>query len=198
MLKLFKPKRVYVDFAIGILGPTPTTEQPLQHKHLQMTRRPNDGSAVVVFLLFIAGIVWYVWSTTNSAASSTSSASSASLKPTQTEPSQPNTGSSDASSTPKLKLLNWTWGEADSDAFVEARGQVKNLTNDNIENVTAVVSFYDKKGHFIKSSETIVEYNPILPGQTSPFHVMETRNPAMSKATVEFKSLLGGTIETVK
>ena len=151
------------------IGPTPTTEQPLQHKHLQMTRRPNDGSAVVVFLLFIAGIVWYVWNSANSAAPSTSSASSASLKPAQTEPLQSNAGSTDASSTPKLKLLNWTWGEADSDSFVEARGQVKNLTNDNIENVTAVVSFYDKKGRFIKSSETLVEYTPFFRGRPRHF-----------------------------
>ena len=42
------------------------------------------------------------------------------------------------------------------------------------------------------TSDALIEYNPILPGQISPFKVMVTENPSMRKAGVEFKSLLGG------
>ena len=39
-----------------------------------------------------------------------------------------------------------------------------------------------------------IDLNPILPGQTTSFKVMHTENPAMAKASVEFKTLFGGTV----
>ena len=44
-------------------------------------------------------------------------------------------------------------------------------------------------------SGPLIEYNPILSGQTSPFEVMARHNPAMHNARLEFKTLMGGTIE---
>lgn len=94
---------------------------------------------------------------------------------------------------PKLQLKGWRWYR-DSDYFVSAVGEVKNITDEPLENVLAVVSFYTKDGTFITSSEALIRYNPILPGQTSPFEVIENYNPAMEKASIEFAFLLGGTI----
>jgi len=54
-----------------------------------------------------------------------------------------------------------------------------------------VATFYDANGGFITTSDALIDYNPILPGQTSPFKVMKTENPAMKKASVEFKYLMG-------
>ena len=99
-------------------------------------------------------------------------------------------------SKPQLKLLSWHWQQSESDYYVEAEGQVKNLTGDNLESVEAVVTYYTKEGGFICSDSALVEYNPILPGQTSPFDVISTYNPKMKKAIVEFKYLLGGTLVT--
>ena len=79
---------------------------------------------------------------------------------------------------------------------MEARGQVKNISGQSIRDVVAVVSFYDKNGNFITSSSALIEFNPILAGQTSPFRVLETYNPAMHTASVQFKFLMGGTIST--
>lgn len=73
-------------------------------------------------------------------------------------------------------------------------GQVKNISSQSLQNVTAVASFYDANGGFITTSDALIDYNPILPGQTSPFKVMKTENPAMNKANVEFKYLTGGSI----
>jgi hypothetical protein len=67
-----------------------------------------------------------------------------------------------------------------------------------LEHVTAVVQFYDKYGNFITSADALIDYNPILPNQISPFKVMATYNPEMKKAGVEFKYLMGGTIEHSK
>ena len=73
-------------------------------------------------------------------------------------------------------------------------GQVKNISSSPLENVDAVVTFYDSAGGFITSSDALIDFNPILPSQTSPFKVMKTENPAMRKAGVEFRHLMGGPI----
>lgn len=75
-----------------------------------------------------------------------------------------------------------------------AQGTVKNLTTRSLENVQVVVTFYDSSGGFITSDSALIEYNPILPGQTSPWKVMARWNPAMQRASVEFKSLFGPTL----
>lgn len=97
-----------------------------------------------------------------------------------------------AATGPQLELQSWHWGEEYSHAIAE--GTVKNISGENLRNVTAVVTFMSKDGSFITSSDALVDYNPILPGQTSPFKVITTHNPAMRRARVEFKELMGGTI----
>lgn len=94
-----------------------------------------------------------------------------------------------------LEILSWRWYRS-SDYFVEVVGEVKNISGRPLENVTAVVSFYTGDGTFITSSDALIEYNPILPGQVSPFHVIETYNPEMKTANLQFKFLLGGTIKS--
>ena len=93
---------------------------------------------------------------------------------------------------PQLELVKYTWQTEYGYAILE--GQVTNISLQPLTNVAAVASFYDTNGGFITSSDALIDYNPILPGQTSPFKVMATQNPAMKKARVEFKELLGGTI----
>ena len=78
--------------------------------------------------------------------------------------------------------------------FHTVEGQVRNTTDANLENVTAVVSWFTDDDTFITSDEALISYNPILPEQTSPFEVMTQTNPAMSRFRVEFKTLFGGTL----
>jgi TPR repeat protein len=100
--------------------------------------------------------------------------------------------------TARLVLVDWDWGVSDAESFVEAHGQVKNISNDRLTNITAVVTFFTEDGKFITSDEALISYNPILPGQVSPFKLICTRNPAMSSASIDFKQLLGGSIPWVK
>jgi hypothetical protein len=93
---------------------------------------------------------------------------------------------------PQLALVAYSWSTESGYAILE--GQVKNISSQSLQNVTAVASFYDANGGFITTSDALIDYNPILPGQTSPFKVMKTENPAMKKANVEFKYLMGGSI----
>ena len=109
-------------------------------------------------------------------------------------PSAASQESPPASSEPQLEVIKYTWSTEYGYATLE--GQVKNISGEPLRSVTAVATFYDKNGGFITSDDALIDYNPILPGQVSPFKVMATENPAMHKAGVEFKFLLGGTINT--
>lgn len=93
---------------------------------------------------------------------------------------------------PPLQILSWRCDKEHDYVFV--RGEVKNISSQIIKNVTAVAEFRTKNGTFVKSEDALIKYNPILPGQTSPFEVGGTDNPEIEKCNVAFKDLLGGAI----
>lgn len=98
-----------------------------------------------------------------------------------------------AVSAPVLELQSWSWHiEYD---YAIAEGTVKNISSTSLKNVQAIVTFHDKAGGFITSDDALIEYDPILPGQTSPFKVMARHNPAMKNAGIDFKQLMGGTLQ---
>jgi hypothetical protein len=78
--------------------------------------------------------------------------------------------------------------------YINATGEVKNSSTQPLKNVEAVAVFRTKDGTFVKTSSAIVKYNPILPGQISPFEVMDTDNPEIKSFEISFKELGGGTI----
>ncbi len=80
--------------------------------------------------------------------------------------------------------------------YFHITGEIKNISNKPLENVVAVGTAYTKEDGFVKSDEALIEYNPILVGQTSPFQVMITGNPQISKCKVDFKEFWGSSIST--
>lgn len=94
---------------------------------------------------------------------------------------------------PVLELQSWSWGE--EYGYAKVTGTVKNISNQPLKNVEAVGIFSDKDGNMVSDGSALIEYDPILPGQISPFHAMATSNPAMKTARVEFKELMGGTLK---
>lgn len=95
---------------------------------------------------------------------------------------------------PQLRLEDWNWGRS-SDSYVTAKGLVTNLTDEPLKGVMAVVTFYAKDGTFITSDDGMIDYQPVLPGQTSPWDVIVPWNPSMGTAWVEFKLMFGGTLK---
>ncbi len=98
-------------------------------------------------------------------------------------------------STP-LVVESWRWSS--EYGYATAEGEVTNRSDIRLESVQVVVSFYTKDGQFITSSSALVEYDPILPGQTTPFEVMARYNPQMKSARLAFKHFWGGTIPYTK
>ena len=95
-----------------------------------------------------------------------------------------------------LELISWSWSE--EHGYVTAEGQVKNISGQKLKSVEALVTWYDSNGTMITYDSSLIEYNPIMPGQTSPFKVMEQYNPAMKKAGIEFKFMWGSMIPFYK
>ena len=94
----------------------------------------------------------------------------------------------------QLALVSSKGYESEYGGYHIIEGMVKNISDEPLKNVTAVGIWLDKDGEFIKSDDALIDYNPILPGQTSPFKTMSTGNPAMAKFRIEFKTLFGGTL----
>lgn len=92
-----------------------------------------------------------------------------------------------------LEILSWRWSRSGSGNYVKIEGEVKNICGRSLRSVEALVSFYDNNGTFITSGSSFIEFNPILPGQKSPFSVLERYNPAMARAktTLQFKFFAG-------
>jgi hypothetical protein len=91
-----------------------------------------------------------------------------------------------------LELVSYSWHIESGLAILE--GQVTNISSQPLRRVQVVASFYDADGGFITSETTHIEYDPVLPGQTSPFRAYQTQNPAMNKAAVAFKHSSGDSI----
>lgn len=103
----------------------------------------------------------------------------------QPEPDQPNI---------QLELISKSYERAWG--YLTVTGQVKNTGDIALDNVVAAVSYYDSSGNYVKSDDALIAYNPILTGQTSPFEVITSDNPAITSYRVGFKFLLGGSIPT--
>lgn len=112
--------------------------------------------------------------------------------PTSSTPSFTGAAAPAAYQAPQLELLSWNWHTEYGYAIAE--GRVKNISTESLRNVEASVTFSTKSGEFITTDDALIDLNPLLPGQTSSFKVMATRNPAMARARVEFKFLMGGTV----
>jgi hypothetical protein len=77
---------------------------------------------------------------------------------------------------PKLRVKNWGCSNAHGYSTVE--GEVENISNAKMENVEAVAKYYTKSDEFVTSDSTLVEYDPLLAGQTTPFKVLTRHNPS--------------------
>lgn len=78
--------------------------------------------------------------------------------------------------------------------FHKVYGQVKNLTGQPIDNVKVVVTWLTESGEFIVSDDALIDFRPLMPGQTSPFSTITSANPLMKRYRLEFATIRGATI----
>ena len=139
------------------------------------------GWIAIVFLgLFIIGMMIGPDKSTSTNPDSTFSADqSNAVTPATPEP-------------PPLEVLSW---RCDNEhGYIHVRGEVRNVSSRKLENVVAVGEFRTKDGELVKTGEALLDYNPIMPGQKSPFSAGGTDNPSIKNCQIAFKYLMGGSI----
>jgi hypothetical protein len=158
-----------------------------------MTGRPRALSGRAMGCLMVVGVILGL-AAIGSFLGPENAATNSGRSSSAAERSAPNTATPGpaAPAGPDLALLSSRGYEESTYFMVE--GQVKNLSNRPLENVEAVTTWYDKDGGFIKTADALIDFNPILPGQTSTFKTLTPGNPAMTKFSVEFKNLFGPSI----
>jgi hypothetical protein len=78
-----------------------------------------------------------------------------------------------------------------SSNYMTVEGEVVNLTEQSLERIAVVITWRDRVGGFITSNTVLIDYDPILPKQTSPFKVISKRNPQMDHFDISFRQLGG-------
>jgi hypothetical protein len=178
-----------VVYGIGDLIQRRKRAQSAQPEELPPATRKTSPIAWGVLILLILGFVSYLVnqpSTTSSSSSSRTSSSST------TDTSKWRTSPEMSSYSPPLEVLSWRCEK--EYGYVYVVGEVKNVSGRKLENVMAVGEFRTKDGSLVKSEDALLDYNPILPGQTSPFKAGGTDNPSITKCNLSFKHLFGSQI----
>ncbi len=98
--------------------------------------------------------------------------------------------------TPPLALLA-SRGQQTSEVFITVEGQVTNISGEPIESLMVLVTHYDRNKQFITTSQAMIAFNPLMPGQTSPFKSITRYNPLMASYDIQFKHVLGKPYEYV-
>lgn len=97
---------------------------------------------------------------------------------------------------PEYLLECLSWDNYSEYGYIHVVGEIKNISNIKLENIMAIVNFRTDTGDLVKVDSALIEYDVLMPGQTSPFEVLTTENPAIKKLGLAFKKLYGEQIRT--
>lgn len=110
-------------------------------------------------------------------------------KPTQLPDPSPTPATAPSPDTRQLELISRKCGKENTNVFII--GEVKNISSESLAKVIAVGKFQTKDGELVKSVETVIDSNPILPGHTSGFKVGGADDPSITDCYLSFKNSSG-------
>lgn len=85
-----------------------------------------------------------------------------------------------------------TSGNSGGLAYV--KGNVKNISSRRLETIEAVVTWHTRANEFVVSDSALIQYDPLMPGNSSPFEIATKFNPAMDVCSLVFKKRGGNQI----
>jgi hypothetical protein len=112
-------------------------------------------------------------------------------------PSESGAGKEASPATTDGKDLTASWNctiNTSIDSLI-IRGEVKNATGSSIKGLQLVGTLRTADGTFISSDDGFTSYDTILPGQTSPFEIHMSFNPAVRSADLSLKNQDGEMVE---
>lgn len=140
---------------------------------------PSKNIGCLSTIVAVIVVLWAIgkFSGLDNRPSTSSTVSAPSIHP----PSRP--------SAPPLEVLSFNCVKEHGYVFV--RGEVKNISTKKLKNVMAVGEFRSASGNLIKTEDALIEYNPIMPGQASPYEAGGTDNPLITNCNLSFKHIFG-------
>lgn len=96
----------------------------------------------------------------------------------------------------KLALISASCTRHADIGYSECEGFVKNISNQTLEDIQVVIEWVDDGGTPRSSDDALIDYNPLLAGQESPWSTVGDYNPALTHFRVRFTEFFGGTILT--
>lgn len=142
--------------------------------------KKNRLVIAIVLVVFMGFLMASMSETPPSIESSQTATAMKEAPPTQIVPEE----APQQQSAPPLELTSLTCIPGESIAIVT--GTVKNVSGKRMPAVSAVVSFYTEEGQFIKNEWTLIDLQPLMPGQDSSFSMMRQGNPAIANCEVKF------------
>jgi len=91
-----------------------------------------------------------------------------------------------------LKVLSA--GSRDISGTMSVEGRVENISAKSLDNVQAIVSWYNENEDLITIDTAVIEKNPLLKGQISSFKVISQYTPSMMKFSIQFRFVSVDTI----
>ncbi len=70
---------------------------------------------------------------------------------------------------------------------MRVNGEVRNISNEPLEDVEVVAGFRSADGRLVKSGSALIDFNPLLPGQSSAFEARAEDDPEVSDCNVAFR-----------
>lgn len=70
-------------------------------------------------------------------------------------------------------------------------GSIRNLSTRTVEGVQVVIEWLDDQGAVQATNSGPIDYNPLLPGQESPWTLLGSYNPGLTKFMVSFRGPAG-------
>ncbi len=165
----------------------------------------NVGGPVALVLLLIGGVAFLIFGANfsspprhDSPGAAVVPLDSATPSPGSSGASPPDAGAPDTSTpvadAPQLRLGSENFTKQDDYDIVS--GEVTNISGEAIASVEAVTTFYDGAGNVVSTEDALIDFNPIGPGQTSPYKTMGEDNPLIRTEKTVFQVMGGAKIET--
>ncbi|MEO7716307.1 MAG: FxLYD domain-containing protein [Capsulimonas sp.] len=170
----------------------PSKIAPPQTNWAAPDQKPKSGSSAVVVAGVIVALLWAYgsWNSSRDPASPSQTAGQTSEPAQYSPPAAP----APVDTTPKLKKLSENFTKEYTYCIVS--GEVKNTSGESLKSVEAVTTYYDKNNNVVKTDSALIDFNPILPGQTSPYKTMSSDNPAIKTERTRFQEFGGAEINT--
>lgn len=95
---------------------------------------------------------------------------------------------------PPLKINSWSCSK--EYGFAKVHGMVTNRSNKSIDRLMVTAIYKTSGGDIVKSSDALVDFQPLLPGQQSPFSTLTTDNPAIKNCGILFRTMFGSEVKS--